>query len=239
MKSQAGKLLIIGGNAHGFAAAAESYAEAVKAGAGSVRVLLPDVLRKTVGKVFEAGEFVPSTPSGSFSMKALAEIIDSAAWADSVILAGDFGHNSETAILLENFLTKSTAPVTLAQDGLAYFTKTPLSILERPNTLLAAEFTQLQKLATTVRFPKAFTSDMDLLRLVDQLHEFSLAYPAFIVVRHLNNDFVAVSGRLSTTNTKEEFSSWSITAATHACVWLMQNPAKPFEAITSALVAKV
>ncbi len=71
-------MLIGGGNAHGFAAAGEAHGEAAKAGIGTARVILPDSLQKTVGKVFEAGEYAPSTPSGSFSQKALAELLDMA-----------------------------------------------------------------------------------------------------------------------------------------------------------------
>ena len=52
----AGKLLVAGGNAHGFAAPAEAYTAAVKAGAGTVRVLLPDAIRKIVGMVLENGD---------------------------------------------------------------------------------------------------------------------------------------------------------------------------------------
>src|SRR4051794_28288010 len=81
-KRQAGKLLVVGGNAHGFAAAGEAYAEALAAGVGTARVLLPDSLQKTVGRVFEAGEYAPSTPSGSFGRRALAELLAMSQWAD-------------------------------------------------------------------------------------------------------------------------------------------------------------
>src|SRR3954462_7666379 len=87
-KRQAGKLLIVGGNTHGFAAAGEAYAEAIKAGIGTARVLLPDGLQKTVGRVFEAGEYAPSTPSGSFGRQALAELLSLSRWADGTLLAG-------------------------------------------------------------------------------------------------------------------------------------------------------
>src|SRR6185369_8603868 len=106
-RSQAGKLLIIGGNLHGFAAPAEAYAEATKAGIGTARVLLPDAVQKIVGRFLENGEFAPSTPSGSFSQKALNEWLIHSSWADGVLLAGDLGRNSETAIVLEKFLGKS------------------------------------------------------------------------------------------------------------------------------------
>src|SRR5580704_8376648 len=73
-RQTAGKLLVIGGNVHTFAAVGESYSVAVAAGIGTVRVILPDALQKTIGKVFAAGEFAPSTPSGSFAKQALAPI---------------------------------------------------------------------------------------------------------------------------------------------------------------------
>ena len=44
-RAHAGKLLIVGGNAHGFAAAAEAYAEASKAGVGAAGVIIPDSLQ--------------------------------------------------------------------------------------------------------------------------------------------------------------------------------------------------
>ncbi|HXY18323.1 MAG TPA: hypothetical protein VEH48_02805, partial [Candidatus Nitrosopolaris sp.] len=105
-KRQRGKLLIVGGNSHGFAAPASAFAAAGTAGIGAARVLLPDATQKTIGTGFTDAVFAPSTPSGSFSRQALAELLENAGWADGVLLAGDFGRNSETAILLESFLDK-------------------------------------------------------------------------------------------------------------------------------------
>src|SRR5690606_35689407 len=84
-KRHAGKLLVIGGNLHGFSAPAEAYGEALQAGAGAVRVMLPDALQRTVGKLFPDAEFVPSTPSGSFATKALGELLLAVQWADGVL----------------------------------------------------------------------------------------------------------------------------------------------------------
>jgi NAD(P)H-hydrate repair Nnr-like enzyme with NAD(P)H-hydrate dehydratase domain len=102
----AGKLLIVGGNLHGFAAVGQAYQAALKTGVGTARVLLPDSLQKTVGKMIDNCQFTASTPNGSFASQALAEMLDGATWADAVLLAGDFGRSSETAILLERFLSK-------------------------------------------------------------------------------------------------------------------------------------
>src|SRR5665213_2726910 len=126
--AQAGKLGIVGGNAHGFSAAAEAYMQADKAGIGTARVLLPDSLQKTVGRIFEAGEYAPSTPSGSFSQSALAEFLDLSGWAEAVLMAGDFGHNSETAIVLEQFISKYSGQLTLVGDAVDYFMSKPQTL---------------------------------------------------------------------------------------------------------------
>jgi NAD(P)H-hydrate repair Nnr-like enzyme with NAD(P)H-hydrate dehydratase domain len=237
-KKQAGKLLIAGGNAHGFAAAGEAYGEAVKAGIGTARVLLPDSLQKTVGRVFEAGEYAPSTPSGSFSQRALAELLAMGQWADAVLLAGDLGRNSETAILLEQFIGKYSGQLALTKDAIDYFVNSPSRLLARQNTLLVLSFAQLQKLAASARFAKAFTSDMDFLRLIEALHEFTKQHQAAIIVKHLQTIFVAVNGQVSSTKLSEDIDIWHVKTASAAAVWWLQNPAKSFEALTTSLITK-
>ncbi len=237
-KRQAGKLLVIGGNAYGFAAAGEAYSQATKAGIGTTRVLLPDSLQKTVGRVFEAGEYAPSTPSGSFSQKALAEVLAMSEWSDGTLLAGDLGRNSETAILLEQFMVKYTGRVTLTKDAADYFTKAPAALLSRPETVLVISFAQLQKLAASSRFPKAFTFDMDFLRLVDQLYEFTQQHQAYVIVKHLQTIFVAVNGQISTTKLAQDVDTWRVKTAAATATWWLQNPLKPFEALTTALISE-
>ncbi|HSH17774.1 MAG TPA: hypothetical protein VK978_00160 [Candidatus Saccharimonadales bacterium] len=228
----AGKLLIVGGNLYGFANAAAAYAESRKAGIGVARVLLPDALQKTVGKVFEAGEYAPSTPSGSFGQRALGELLPMAAWADGTLLAGDLGRNSETAILLEKFSDKYSGQLTLTCDAADYFTASPGAMLERADTLWVISVAQLQKLALGARFTTAFTFNMDILRFIDALHDFTAELHLNIVVKHLGNIFVAVDGQISSTRLQEDLKIWRLKTATHTSVWWMQNPGKPFEALT-------
>lgn len=234
-KRLAGKLLVVGGNDHGFAAAAEAFTEAEKAGAGSVRVMLPDSLQKSVGKVIAAGEYAPSTPSGSFSRRALGEMLAAAEWADATLIAGDLGRNSETAVLLEQFITKYKGKIGLTKDATDYFASTPAGLLARPDTLLVLSFAQLQKLATTSRFKMPFTFDMDLLRLVDTLHKFTSEHRASIVVKHLETMLAAAGGQVSTTKLAQDMDIWRVHTAAHAVVWWLQNPQKAFEACTTAI----
>jgi len=235
-KQQAGKLLVVGGNAYGFAAPAEAYMEAARAGVGLTRVVLPLRVKSLVGKVLESVEFAMSNPSGGFSQLALGDLLMQADWADGVLLAGDFGRNSETAILLEKFLAKHTGQATLTKDAVDYFTAAPQTLLARPATTLVLSFAQLQKLAIAAHFTTAFTFDMDFLRLIDALHDFTRQHSVHIVTKHLDNIFVAVNGQVSSTKLKEEVKVWRIKTAARTCVWWLQNPTKPFEALTTAVL---
>lgn len=234
-RALAGKLLIIGGNAFGFAAPAEAYSEAVKANVGIAHVLLPDATKKLVGQVLETGDYAPSTPSGSFSQLALSELLTHAAWADGVLLAGDFGRNSETAILLEKFTGSYHGQLTITKDAADYFTSSPQALLARAQTTLVISFAQLQKMAVSAKFPHVFTFGMDLIHLVDALHELTLACPVNVIVKHLENIIVAVAGQVSTSKLETNKDIWRVATAAHVSVWWLQNSARPFEALTTAV----
>ncbi len=236
-KRTRGKLLIIGGSSHGFAAPAEAYQAAVTAGVGTARVLMPDAIKAVAGKLLETVDFAPSTTSGSFSQKALTELFEHAAWADGVLLAGDHGRNSETAILIEKFLASFSGQVTLTKDTVDYALNQAKSILQRPNTLLVVTMAQLQKLYQEARLPEAITFDMDLLRLVEALHRFTSQHPVHLIVKQLNQLMVASDGQVSTTLTTDTLEDhWRVQTAAHASVWWLQNPLKSFEALTISLV---
>lgn len=236
-KATAGKLLIVGGNAYGFAAPAHAYQAAEKAGIGTPRMLLPDSMRKFVGKVFTAGELAPSTPSGSFSQRALLEVLTMSQWADGVLLAGDLGRNSETAILIEKFLSKYDGQITLTQDAVDYVVSAPEFVLGRTDTTLVLSFAQLQKFAVNAHYTTAFTFDMDFLRLVDALHEFTLKHSVNIVVKHLQTIFVAANGEISSTKLEEDVKIWRVDTAARTAVWWLQNPKSTFSALSTAIIS--
>lgn len=236
-KQQAGKLAIIGGNAYEFAAPAEAYTEGLKAGVGIARVILPDSLRKTIGSVFESGEFAPSTPSGSFSQQALDELVAIGQWADGVLIAGDLGRNSETAIVLEKFSGVHNGQLTITKDAADYFTTTPQTILQRPDTLLVLNFAQAQKLIKFSHYPQALTFNMDILHLAEILHTYTKQYAVQLIIKHSGILVVAAHGQISTTKLPNDHPIGRVATAAQSCVWWLQNPTKPFEALTTALSA--
>jgi NAD(P)H-hydrate repair Nnr-like enzyme with NAD(P)H-hydrate dehydratase domain len=235
-KALAGKILIIGGNAHGFSEVASAYAESAKAGAGSIKILLPDVLKKVVGKSLDNAYFSPSTPSGSFAKRALDDLSDYSTWANIVLLAGNFGRNSETSILIESFIDKYKSQLTISNDALDYFTPNPINLLAREKTLLIATLAELQKLSIKLNPENIIKFEMSLVQLAEALRQLSLLTPNQIITKHLDNILVAVKGKVSTTKLNQKFEPWRVGMSAYSSVWLMQNPGKPFEALSSAVV---
>lgn len=234
-KLHAGKLLIIGGNEHVFSAPGEAYNQALKSGVGVAKVLLPDVLQKTVGKILENGEFAPSNKSGSFAKTALAEWLAHASWADAVLFAGDVGRNSETTIALEQFYKKYSGQLTITQDSLDLFLVQPEKLFERPNTTIVASFSQLQKMWSHYHQLNPLTYDSSLVRITELLHQLTQKIPAFIITKHQDELIIAVRGNISTTKNTEEI--WRVRNAAKTATWWLQNPDKPFEALSTAIVA--
>jgi len=234
-RTQAGKLLIIGGNGYEFKAPANAYGDVLDAGVGAATVLLPNSMQRVVSDIFPEAQFAPSTISGSFASAALAPMLDLASWGDGVLLPGDISRNSETTVLLEHFLAKYQRQVTLTKDVADLFVQHPLPVLYRDNTLLVMAMGQLRRLASEAHYPQAFMSNMGLVQLVDNLCEFTKRFTPHIITRHQNNYIVAVRGQVSTTPTTAETPIWRLATASRAAVWWLQNPAKPFEALTTAV----
>ncbi|HZP55190.1 MAG TPA: hypothetical protein VFB03_00240 [Candidatus Saccharimonadales bacterium] len=229
-KRQAGKLLVIGGNQHGFAAPVSAYNSALKAGVGVARVILPDILKRAVGTAFTEAIYAPSTPSGSLAKTALGTIIDEAGWADGILLAGDFGRNSETAILLASFLEKYKGQITLAQDAVDYFLSTNSPLLARHETLTVINMGKLQKLVKNNRPQLSIHHSMSLYEVVQTLQELNTT----IITKHADSYIVTADQKVSTTAIKKD-QNWQIEVAPYAGVWWLQNQKSCFNSLTTAV----
>lgn len=236
-KRLAGKLLIIGGNAHGFSVPVSAYSEALKAGAGVVRVLLPDSTKKMIGHVFEDVNFSPSTNSGGFSKQSLAELMDLATWSDGVFLAGEIGNNSESYILFESFIDKYAGPILISNDTVNLVTSFSTKLLNRPTTVVITDITKLQKLTAKLQLPTTIKHDMALMNLVSSLHELTQQKKIILVIEHDKHIFVADNGLVSTTECKPLAADWQTKLGAHSSVWAIQNKNKLFEALSCAVLA--
>lgn len=232
-KRTAGKLLIIGGNVHVFSAPGQAYEAAVAAGVGTGKVLLPEGLRKTIGSVLDNCAFAPMNKSGSFARASLSEWLDGAAWADAVLLAGDLGRNSETAIVTEQFLKQYSGQVTLTQDALDFFRDSPQELFTRPQTTIVGSFGQLQKMWPGItRDGQVLRYGNVLAKNIAVIHASASQLPVNLITKQHESIIVYADGRISTTPNTEEV--WRVTAAARAAVWWLQNPAQPFRALTTS-----
>lgn len=234
-RDQAGKLLIVGGNKLGFAAVAESYQTAKEAGAGYVRVLVPDCLKSSIPKVIDDVIFAACNTSGGLSGEAKTELMASAAWADGVLLIGDASRNSETAILYEQFLKEYRGPLTISRDAIDLVKNDARLLVDRPDTIIIASFAQIQKLFQGVYYPKVLTFSMQLLQLVEALHKFTVTYPCTIMTLHKNTMIIAYGGEVITQPWENPMAIWRGSVAANAATHSLWNPSKQLESITSSI----
>jgi NAD(P)H-hydrate repair Nnr-like enzyme with NAD(P)H-hydrate dehydratase domain len=236
-RSQAGRLGIIGGNKLGFAGVAEAYSTALKLGVGELRVLLPDVLRKTIPPTITDTIFGATNPSGSLARDALLEMRALGQWANEILLVGDAGRNSETAIVYEDFLRDYTGPLTLTRDAVDLIKNSSGAIVDRPDTLLVVSFAQLQKLFQSVYYPKILTFSMQLTSLVEALHKFTITYPVSIVVLHKDYLVIANGGDIITTQWENPMAIWRGNTATKAASYWLWNPQALLAAVATSISA--
>ena len=230
-------MLIIGGNKLGFAAVAQAYGDALAAGVGQCRVVLPDVLKSSIDKLALDCVYVPANPSGGMSKEALPALQAAAEWADAILAIGDMGRNSETAIMLERLLAATTKPTIITRDAFDLVRGSMSQLSQRPHTTFVLSLAQLQKLFQAIYYPKSILFSMQLSTLVEALHKFTISYPLTIVVFHQNQLVVAHDGRVSTTPWENALTVWRGSVATKAAVYMLQNTSKPFESITVSLAS--
>jgi hypothetical protein len=235
-KSLAGRLGIIGGNKLGFAGVAEAYGVSMAAGAQDIRVLLPDALKKSIPTIMTDVIYGSTNPSGSLAKDSITEMKAIGDWATSILMIGDAGRNSETAIVYEDFLREYSGPLTITRDAVDLVKNASSSIVERPNTLLVVSFAQLQKLFQLVYYPKVLTFSMQLTGLVEAIHKFTITYPVSISVLFKDQLLVASAGEVTSTPWDNPMAIWRGSVATKASCYWMWNPQKTLESITASLI---
>ena len=233
-RDQAGKLGIIGGNKLGFLAVAESYQEALKAGVGEARVLLPDILKKSVPTVMTDVLFAPTNQSGSLANEALNEALALEKWADVLLLCGDAGRNSQTSIVYEELIKKSEIPVVLTRDAIDLVQNSFQEILDNPRVVFVASLAQVQKIFRAIYYPKMITFSIQLAQL-ETLHKFTITYPVTICVFHADSLIITHSGEVVTQKWDAPMAIWRGIVGARAASYLIWSPETPLAAISTAI----
>lgn len=233
-RSHAGRLAIIGGSKLGFVAIRDSYEIAKQLGAGQIRAIMPDVLKKTVPASVSDVVFLPSNTSGGFSREAIDQFDAACQWADICLLVGDAGRNSETAIVFEHLMNTDTNLV-VTRDAVDLVLPSMHILLDRENSTFVVSFAQLQKMFQSVYYPKILSFSMQLMQLVETLHKFTITYPVSIVTFHQSQLIIARGGEIITMKFEEPMAIWRGITATKAATYLLWNPKKPLEAIATSI----
>lgn len=234
-RDQAGNLGIIGGNKLGFAGAAEAYTTALKAGVGQVRTLLPDALKRSVPASATDTIFAPSNQSGGLSREALASMQALGVWANGILLIGDAGRNSETALVYDDFIASYDRLLVVTRDAIDLVKNNPHLLVDRPHTTIIASFAQVQKLFQGVYYPKILTFSMHLAQLVEALHKFTVTYPVTIVTLHRDTLIIASGGEVVTQQWENPLLIWRGTLAAKAAAYLLWTPSRPLQALTASI----
>ncbi len=119
-KYSAGKVYIIAGSQGFTGAALLSATAALRAGAGLVKLALPESL----GQIGETAsletivEYMPETPNQSFAINALESLKAGCEWADAVAIGPGIGRDPETLDVVRNIITNIQCPLVIDADAL-------------------------------------------------------------------------------------------------------------------------
>ena len=240
-KNLAGRLGIVGGNKLSLLGVVTAYDTAVTSGVGSVRVLLPDVLKKQIPPAITDTIFAASTPSGSLAKAAIDELKALSQWAKSILLIGDAGRNSETAVVYEQLIDSlaEQTQLVISRDAIDLTIEHAQVLVERTNTILVMSLAQAQKLFRKVYYPKVLTFSMALAQLVEALHKFTITYSVCLVVFHDGFLIVAADGKVTTTPLANPMQIWRGETATRIASYYLWSPTKPLESATVAILTKI
>jgi len=238
-KQLAGRLLIIGGSAGSFFAAASAMSKAVEIGIGEVKVLLPDSLKKQV-PVGPDVVFAPSEAAGGFGKGAVELAIAAADEADFVLLIGDMGKNAETVTFAERLMAGSNKPTLITRDAVDLLAVSATDWLGRENMTLCATLPQLQKIFKAVYYPKIITLSMPTNQLIETLHKFTITYPVSVMTCHNSQVVTAQGGKVVSTDLKDThynpINIWSGELAVKVAALRIWHERKDFEASVTAVL---
>ena len=240
-KQFAGRLLIVGGHSGAFFSVAQIAEKAISFGIGTVRTIMPDILKSKIPAAPET-IFAPSAASGSFGKTALPHLLAAADQADYILIIGDLGKNAETATVITEFLKMTALPTLITRDAIDLVMTDAPTWITKPNLTILATLPQVQKLFRSVYYPKVVTLSMPMNQLVETLHKFTLSYPPAIVTHHQNQIVLASQGDITTTMLSDTSYSpitlWSGALAARIAQLQIWNPTNRTAATATALVAK-
>lgn len=221
-----GRVLLVGGHRDGFSSLQKLYQEFEEAQVAETRLALPNKLSKLVGSL-EYISLLASTPSGSISRDALAELVYLANESDLVSLGPDLSNNSETILTMQRLIAETRASVLIPPQSAEQLLPEAGEWKNKENLLLCINHKQLYKMAAKL----AVDVSIPLNPTTDAIAEIAQAvsgefFPSLVIIFG-DSCIIAVDGSASITKTK------TTNIGLLATFWL-QNSSKKYEALTTA-----
>lgn len=234
-RDMAGNLLMIGGCAQSLHNVAVCYQKAISALIGRCTVILPESLRKVTDNL-NGIIYAPSNQIGSFAKTSLNIMLYTSSNHDATILSGDLGKNSETAIVLSDFLHNYHGPLIITNDTVDILYPDTKYLLKRDKTFIFLTYKQLQKIAIENKETKAFSHNLSLVQLIKQLHEFTKNISAMIVTKFQKQLIVAYQGEVISTQRDDLMEDFCNDIATMGSVNIIQHGNKYLKAVATACI---
>ncbi|HEX7259401.1 MAG TPA: hypothetical protein VF272_00525 [Candidatus Saccharimonadia bacterium] len=232
MKSRGGRLLVLGGQTNEFSLLQAIYQMAETAGIGEVVVAMPDSLRRSAGKA-GYGQFVPASSSGSLGKAALGEIVHLAGEADAVIIGANLTNNAETGMMIESLVRELDSRVIFTEEAFEILQFHPDFITGNPKALVVATMKGLFDLANHHKMPIAIRPNAGVIGKLEILEQIASISKCQYVVFD-KEIMVAAEGELSLTPLNTALSSLPAAPIGIAATFWVQQPGKPYEALTTA-----
>lgn len=234
-KDLSGKILVVGGSLGSFYGASETYENVLRFGVGDAKVILPESLKKVTSNLTDV-YYAETNSTGGFSNKSIKTILDHAQWSDAVLLSGEYGRNSETAVLLASLARSYSGLITITKDAVDILNSEMSYLANREHTLLVCSFSQLQKLGREIKDVRAFKFSDELSRTVEHLHELTGKHKFSIITKHGDYLIAARGGQVITTQRKDLNELWCLKIAASACTHYIQHRDKAMPALATSLL---
>lgn len=229
-KRAAKSLLIIGGHATQFSATQLAYQEALAAGIGEAKVVLPDsVLKLTGHSNLPDCLFVPSNNSGAMAKAALEEILVYAGESDGILLAGELSENAETVSMLEGLVEQVKNPLAMTDEVIKSLLFATGKLIGGKNRLLITTMQTFIKLAEKLEMEITIQPGQSLFNKVEFLQTLANQTGLDLVLGGAET-VVASNGKVSVTPTAK---AGDLLGSGLISTFWLQHSGK-FEALTTA-----
>jgi len=198
----AGKICIIGGNAHAIKEPNAAYQLALNNVLKERKVVLPDSTKKYFNKNTLPADilFAPSNISGSFSAKSLSELQSYLDWSDCTFFVGDLTKSSETTILINKLINESGQQISVCNDSIDIILQSESSPFENPDLIITCDLSNLQKLCINYSPKYVFTSNMSQLAFYNKLSELTLNINSYLIIKYQKKIYAAHKGKVVITD---------------------------------------